>query len=174
MKRVCIRTELGDLIAEIYEEKAPITAGNFMRYVEDHRYDGKASFYRVVRPDNQPDSPVHIEVIQGGLRATDNDAMFFGAIEHEPTQTTGLRHLDGTLSMARGEPGSAGSEFFICIGPQDELNYGGRRNPDRQGFAAFGRVTEGMDVVRKIQQGEDDRQMLLEPVKIISIALLPE
>ncbi len=173
MKKIIIRTELGDIFAELYEDKAPVTAGNFLRYVEDHAYDGASTFYRVVRPDNQPDSPVKIEVIQGGLRKADGSpAQDYGRIAHETTRETGLRHLDGTLSMARMEPGSATSEFFICIGPQEELDYYGRRNPDRQGFAAFGRVTEGMEIVRKIQQGEDFRQMLVEPAVILSIELV--
>ncbi len=79
---------------------------------------------------------------------------------------TGLKHLDGTLSMARNEPGTASSEFFICVGDQPELDYGGRRNPDGQGFAAFGRVVRGMDVVRKIQHLPEKKQMLVHPVKI--------
>ncbi|MBD2756139.1 peptidylprolyl isomerase [Spirosoma validum] len=150
-QRVLLETETGRIVLELYADKAPGTVANFLRYVDDKRYDG-ATFYRVVRLDNQANSPVKIEVIQGGLR-TDTTRMF-PPIAQETTQKTGLKHLDGTLSMARGTPASGASEFFICINPQPELDFGGKRNPDGQGFAAFGRVIEGMDVVRKIQQGE--------------------
>lgn len=149
-QRVRIDTEIGAIVLELDPDKAPGTVTNFLRYVDDKRYDG-ATFYRVVRMDNQATSPVKIEVIQGGL-GTDSTRMF-PPIAQETTQKTGLKHLDGTLSMARGKPESGASEFFICINAQPELDFGGKRNPDGQGFAAFGRVIEGMDVVRRIQQG---------------------
>lgn len=147
--RVRIDTDAGAITVEIQSDKAPITAANFLRYVAEQRYDGGA-FYRVVTLQNQPTSPIRIEVIQGGL---DTDSLRrLAPIAHESSDRTGLQHLDGTISMARGAPGSASSEFFICIGSQPELDYGGQRNPDGQGFAAFGRVIDGMDVVRRIQQ----------------------
>ena len=176
-QRVQIDTESGKIVLELYGDKAPGTVANFMRYVDDKRYDG-ATFYRVVRLNNQATSPVKIEVIQGGL-GTDSTRMF-PPIAQETTQTTGLKHLDGTLSMARGLPASGASEFFICINAQPELDFGGKRNPDGQGFAAFGRVVEGMDVVRKIQQGETGQpgptnaysnplQLLKKPVRISTV-----
>lgn len=149
--RVSIETEAGDILLELYSKKAPITTTNFLRYVDEKRYDN-TKFYRVVRMDNQKISPVKIEVIQGGLDADSTKKL--PAIFHETNNKTGVKHLDGTLSMARTKPGSANSEFFICINNQPELDFGGKRNPDGQGFAAFGQVIAGMDVVRKIQQGE--------------------
>ena len=162
--QVVMKTPYGDIVVEIYTDKAPVTAANFLRYVDEHRYRD-AVFYRVVTPDNQPHNKVKIEVIQGGLLREDHPAML-PPIPHETTAMTGLRHLDGTLSMARDAPGTASSEFFICVGDQPELDYGGRRNPDGQGFAAFGRVIRGMDVVRKIQHLPEKKQMLVHPVKI--------
>ena len=95
------------------------------------------------------------------------------ALPLERTRDTGLRHLDGTLSMARAGPDTATSDFFICIGDQPELDFGGKRNPDGQGFAAFGRVTKGMDVVRRIQQAPAEGQTLTPPVSILNIERLP-
>jgi len=165
--KVLIKSELGVIKVEIYERQAPATAANFLRYVDAGLFKG-AAFYRVVRLDNQPNNVVKIEVIQGGLRFTDGESPF-PPIEHETTEKTGILHKDGVISMARSAPGSATSEFFICIGDQPELDFGGKRNPDGQGFAAFGRVIEGLDVVRKIQQQPDDGQMLKQAVKILDI-----
>ncbi len=162
--QVVMKTPYGDIVVEIYTEKAPLTAANFLRYVDENRFKD-AVFYRVVTPGNQPHNKVKIEVIQGGLLREDHPAML-PPIPHETTAMTGLRHLDGTLSMARDKPGTASSEFFICVGDQPELDYGGRRNPDGQGFAAFGRVIRGMEVVHKIQHLPEKNQMLVHPVKI--------
>ncbi|MCX6569704.1 MAG: peptidylprolyl isomerase, partial [Candidatus Aminicenantes bacterium] len=145
--------------------RAPVTAANFLRYVDGKLYDGSV-FHRTVTLDNQPDNAVRIEVIQGGLLPEEKD---FPPIAHETTATTGLKHLDGTISMARSAPGSAASSFFFCIGPQPELDFGGKRNPDGQGFAAFGRVVKGMDVVKAIQVLPAEGQSLKPPVKIISV-----
>lgn len=164
---VVIKTGRGDIKVEIFVDQAPVTAANFLRYVDAGIYKD-ASFYRVVRLDNQPMSPVKIEVIQGGLGFTDEKRPF-PPIEHETTAKTGIPHKDGVISMARTTPGSATSEFFICIGDQPELDFGGARNPDGQGFAAFGRVIKGMNVVRKIQHQPDEDQMLKDPVKIENI-----
>lgn len=166
--KILIRTELGDIKVEIYQDKAPITALNFLRYVDENRYGG-ACFYRVVRLDNQPQNEIKIEVIQGGLRFTENQSPL-PAIEHETTAATGILHKDGVISMARNKPGTASSEFFICINDQPELDFEGKRNPDGQGFAAFGRVVSGMELVRNIQKlPADDQQILLTKVKILSI-----
>ncbi len=163
--RVRLETDLGAIVLEVDPDRAPITAANFLRYVDEGRFDG-ASFYRVVTPDNQPDNPVKIEVVQGGLGFADDHPLRLPPIPHETTADTGLAHRDGTVSMARLEPGTASGEFFICLGDQPELDYGGRRNPDGQGFAAFGRVIEGMEVVRRIQRSPAEEQMLVEPVAI--------
>lgn len=168
--KVIFETDLGNIIIEIYEEAAPITAANFLRYVDENRFKG-AHFYRVVRMDNQPNNEIKIEVIQGGLYE-DEHPQALPPIKHETTAETGIHHLDGTISMARAEPGTASSEFFICISDQPELDYSGMRNPDGQGFAAFGKVIEGMDVVKKIQSLEDDGQMLKEKVDIKSVKRL--
>jgi peptidyl-prolyl cis-trans isomerase A (cyclophilin A) len=160
-----IRTAAGDFRIEVYPEKAPLTAANFLRYVDASLYDG-STFFRVLTPDNQPDNDFKIEVIQGGNVA---DEKCFLPIAHETTKMTGLRHLDGTVSMARAEPGTASCSFFICVGDQPELDWGGRRNPDGQGFAAFGRMVAGMDVVRRIQAMEKEKQYLKKPLAIISI-----
>ena len=170
-QRILISTVSGNIEAELYLDKAPVTAGNFLRYVDLGEYDTNACFYRVVRPDNQPDKKIKIEVIHGGFY-TDSlvEKYQFPPIRHETTRETGILHKDGVISMARNAPGTASSEFFICIGDQPELDYGGKRNPDGQGFAAFGKVTKGLEIVRKIQQMQDTNQYLLKPVKIKSIS----
>ena len=163
-----ISTELGDIKVEIYTDKAPVTAANFLEYVDKNGFLN-SKFYRVVRDDNQPDNEVKIDVIQGGLYSEEK---MFTSIEHETTDRTGIRHVDGVISMARNEPGSAASEFFICIGDQPELDYGGKRNPDGQGFAAFGKVVDGMDIVRKIHQQPADGQMLAPEIRINTVRRL--
>lgn len=163
--RVLLETEYGSVVIALYPDRAPVSTANFLRYVDERRFDG-ASFYRVVTPHNQPHNPVEIEVVQGGLGFDDDHPKRLPPIPHETTEQTGLRHLDGTVSMARLGPGTASSEIFICVGDQPELDFGGRRNPDGQGFAAFGQVVEGMDVVRRIQRLPEEGQMLLEPVTI--------
>lgn len=167
---VLIRTELGDMTVEIYTKQAPVTASNFLAHVERGDYTNSI-FYRVVRLDNQPDNQVKIEVIQGGL-FHENVLDTITPIIHESTRETGILHTDGIISMARMHPGSASTEFFICIGDQPSLDYGGDRNPDGQGFAAFGKVISGMDVARAIQALPDEGQYLKEQVRIIEISLL--
>lgn len=167
---VLIRTDLGDISVEIYMEKAPVTASNFLAHVE-HDYYTNSMFYRVVRMDNQPQSKVKIEVIQGGL-FHDEVLDTITPIRHESTQETGILHTDGVISMARMGPGTASTEFFICVGDQPSLDYNGKRNPDGQGFAAFGKVVEGMDVVHSIQAQADEGQYLKEQIKILDISLI--
>jgi len=167
---VIIETELGNIVVEIDLQHAPVTAANFLKYIDEKRYK-KASFYRTVRMDNQPDNDIKIQVIQGGL-GFDESSLTLEPIVHETTKTTGLLHKDGTISMARNKPGSASSEFFICIGDQPELDFNGKRNPDGQGFAAFGHVIDGMDVVREIQKQPDNAQMLKSAVQIIDVRRL--
>ncbi|MCA9735751.1 MAG: peptidylprolyl isomerase [Deferribacteres bacterium] len=165
--QVVMKTDLGDMTFEIYPEQAPITAANFLEYVDNDLFKG-AHFYRVVTLENQPNDSIRIEVVQGGLGWNENEQRL-PAIAHETTAKSGILHEDGVISMARGNPGTADSEFFICVGAQPELDFGGRRNPDGQGFATFGRVIEGMDVVRKIQQQPEEGQMLIEKIAITSI-----
>ena len=167
--RVVVQTELGPITLEVDAARAPNTAANFLRYLDAGHYDG-GTFHRTVKMGNQPDSPVKIEVIQAGVnpgRAKEG----FGAIPIERTSVTGLRHTDGAISMARGQPDSATSGWFICINDQPSLDFGGARNPDGQGFAAFGRVVRGMDVVRKIQHAPNtDAQRLTPPIRILKAA----
>ena len=162
---VVIATGLGVIEAEIDTVHAPVTAANFLKYVDAGKYDG-GQFHRTVKPDNQPNNDVKIEVIQAG-RADGFEG--WPAIPLERTSATGLMHRDGTISMARDGPDTATSDFFICIGDQPSLDFGGKRNPDGQGFAAFGRVVRGMDVVRKIQGAPAEGQSLMPPVRILKI-----
>lgn len=172
-QKVLIETDKGEIMIRLAPEKAPVSCENFMQYVDQKKYDG-ATFYRVVRLDNQPNNKVRIEVIQGGVK--DDTTKNYQPVIHENTKITGLKHLDGTLSMARMGTGTASSEFFICINDQPELDFGGKRNPDGQGFAAFGQVMSGMEVVRKIQGAQTgqgaDSQLLNPPVKIIRVKRL--
>jgi peptidyl-prolyl cis-trans isomerase A (cyclophilin A) len=161
---VVIETSMGTITAEIDSVRAPISAANFLKYVDAGGYNG-GRFHRTVRADNQPRDSVKIDVIQGGARQ-DSTRVRFPAIELERTNVTGIKHLDGTLSMARAGPNTATSDFFICIGPQPALDFAGHRNLDGQGFAAFGRVLSGMDVVRAIQQSAANAQALTPPVSI--------
>ena len=169
---VTLRTAMGDIDLELYPDRAPLTVRNFLAYLDAGHYDGGA-FYRVVRYDNDNGSP-KIEVIQGGVRDEGRGA--FPPIAHESTRDTGLRHVDGAISMGRGGVGTATSEFFICIGDQPGLDHGESRNADLQGFSAFGRVVGGMDVVRAIHRLEatapsDNEytrgQILGDPVRIL-------
>lgn len=168
--RVEVRTELGSFKVEVYPDKAPVTVANFLDYVDKGLYT-EGSFHRTVRADNQPNDSIRIAVVQGDiLRQRRREGS--GPIPLERTSTTGLRHVDGAISMARGGPDSATSSFFICVGDQPELDFGGRRNPDGQGFAAFGVVVEGMDVVRAINLAEADGQTLTPGIRIVTIRRL--
>jgi peptidyl-prolyl cis-trans isomerase A (cyclophilin A) len=166
--RVLIETEAGDIEVELDAAKAPDTVANFLKYVDGKFYDG-GRFHRTVTPDNQPKNKVKIEVIQGGANP-DKEKDGFKPIKLERTKGTGLAHKDGTISMARDGPDTATSDFFICVGDQPELDFGGKRNPDGQGFAAFGRVVKGMDVVKKIQKSAAEGMALKPPVKITKVS----
>jgi peptidyl-prolyl cis-trans isomerase A (cyclophilin A) len=168
---VTLDTAAGQIDVAVFVDKAPLSAADFLRYVDRGLFDG-AVFYRVVRIDNDHGTP-RIEVIQGGLP---DETAGLPPIAHETTRDTGVTHTDGTLSLARGAPGTGGgAAFFVCVGDQPALDFGGMRNPDGQGFAAFGRVVRGMDVVRKIHAMPADApssdaymkgQLLSEPVVI--------
>jgi peptidyl-prolyl cis-trans isomerase A (cyclophilin A) len=171
LPQVRLDTSLGEIVIEVDAKRAPISAGEFLRYTDAGLYNGGA-FYRIVRADNDPTS-TRIDVIQGGLTTLDRA---LPPVQHETTAQTGIRHTDGVISLARRELGTGGgAKFFICIGDQPALDFGGNRNPDGQGFAAFGHVVKGMDVVRKIHAlpvdpsagtGPTKGQLLAEPVVI--------
>jgi len=170
---VRMTTDLGVVEIEINVEAAPISANNFLRLVDGGHMD-VTTFYRTVSPENDNGSPP-ISVIQGGNGSGDGP---FEPIAHETTEDTGLLHLSGAISMARGDVGTASTEFFICIGDQPALDFGAQRNPDGQGFAVFGYVVAGMDVVQAIHQRPADAptesaylkgQIIEDPVKVISI-----
>src|SRR5215218_1728023 len=163
---VRLEAELGPIDLALDPAHAPGTVANFLRYVDGAFYDG-GRFHRTVKPDNQPDNDVRIEVIQGGVNP-DRAAETGPPIALEQTSVTGLAHRDGTISMARFAPDSAVSDFFICIGDQPELDFGGARNPDGQGFAAFGQVVAGMEAVRHIQRSPAEAQRLTPPLAILS------
>ena len=176
IQQALIQTTMGGITIELYADKAPITVANYIAYIKDSAFNG-GEFYRVVGPDNDQGTP-QISVIQGRASQTHTD---FPPISLETTRRTKIKHLDGTLSMARGGPDSATQEFFICVGPQPALDFSGLRNPDGQGFAAFGRVIAGMDIVKAIQQNRQtkavdeayvENQILAQPVKILSISLI--
>jgi len=136
--RVRFETSLGPIVMEVETRRAPITAANFLRYVDTKRYDN-TSFYRAARSGASGRG-----LIQGGTNR--NLQLAFDPIAHEPTSKTGLKHLDGTLSMARNAPGTAMADFFITVGPVPSLDAA----PNYPGYAAFGRVISGMEIVRKI------------------------
>ena len=166
--RVILTTAAGTITLELAADKAPITAANFLRYVDHKRLDG-TSFYRASKASLEPLSGL----IQGG--AKNDPARLFPPIAHESTTLTGLKHIDGTISLARNEPGSATADFFICIGVQSYLDADPAGSGDNLGFAAFGQVIEGMDVVRRILtsptsptegEGAMKGQMLEPPIAI--------
>ncbi|HNP37157.1 MAG TPA: penicillin acylase family protein [Woeseiaceae bacterium] len=171
--RVALETTAGTIEVEVDQDRAPASAGSFLNYVDSGMYEG-AAFYRSVRPDNDRGAPV-ISVVQGGVMADEPEVP---GVVHESTKLTGIRHTDGVISLARGEPGTgSGAAFFICVGDQPGLDFGALRNPDGLGFAAFGHVVRGMDVVREIHTREahgasdseyTDGQILTEPVTITS------
>ena len=162
--RVVVETEMGAFELEVDVDRAPVTAANFLRYVDGGFYDG-GTFFRTVHADNQPNDSIRIAVVQGG-RNQDTETESFPPIPLERTSETGITHVHGAVSMARGGPDTATQSFFICIGDQPSLDFGGMRNPDGQGFAAFGRVVTGMGVVLAIHRAPYEAQQLTPPVQI--------
>ena len=161
---VQLLTEFGEVELELFPQQAPITVTNFLRYVLEGYYRG-GEFFRTVTSSNQTNDAIKIQVIQGRADPAQQGTVF-PPIPLERTRDTGLKHLDGTISMARVGPDTAQDNFFICVGDQPELDFGGRRNLDGQGFAAFGRVVRGMDVVRRIHEANADGQQLTPVVRI--------
>ena len=168
---VVLETSLGEIEIEVYPDAAPLSAGDFLRHVDEGLYD-EQSFYRTVRADNDPRA-MGMSLIQGGR--TDRE-MVRPPIAHERTTDTGISNTRGTVAIARLEPGTGSAGyFFINIGDNRFLDTGGARNPDGEGYATFGRVVRGMEVVEAIQGGATVResdaeatrgQMLAEPVVI--------
>jgi peptidyl-prolyl cis-trans isomerase A (cyclophilin A) len=162
--RVALETALGEVEVELDAKRAPLTVANFLRYVDAGHYDG-GRFHRTVRPDTEVRKDFPIEVVQAGAKP-EREKEGFAPVALERTRDTGLRHVDGTVSMARNGADTATSDFFVCVGDQPSLDFGGGRNGDGQGFAAFGRVARGMDVVRRIQASPAKGQALDPPVLI--------
>lgn len=166
---IAIQTEKGDIELELYPLRAPKTVAAFLSYI-DSGYFNNSNFYRVLNDENQPSNAPKTELIQGGIWKTKNKiATKLPGIPHETTQQTGILHTDGVISLARLAPGTAGTEFFICIGKQPGLDYGGENIADKQGYATFGKVVRGMDVVRKIYRQNENDQYFDPPVAIYNI-----
>ena len=171
---VRIGTLLGNVSLRVYPARAPVTAVRFLKHVDGGQFAG-AAFYRAVRYDNDH-TPQPIQVVQGGLMDLKDS---FDPLAHEPTYVTGLQHVNGTVSAGRRELGNASAaSFFICVGDQPTLDFGGLRNPDGQGYAAFGHVIDGMEIVRRIHALPTVTdapyrglagQMLAEPVPFLSV-----
>lgn len=167
--RVRLQTSEGAIVLELEKQLAPVTTANFLRYVDQKRFDG-TSFYRATRTEGAPENGL----IQGGVRGDPKRVL--PAIAHEPTTGTGLAHVDGTVSMARAAPGTARGDFFITVGLMPSLDASPQQVGDNQGYAAFGHVVEGMDVVRHILseptssagEGVMRGQMLAKPVRIVT------
>nr|WP_295660869.1 peptidylprolyl isomerase [Polymorphobacter sp.] len=165
---VRITTDAGAIVVELDRKDAPLTTANFLRYVDQKRFDG-TSFYRATKV-----AP-GIGLVQGGVRG--DPKRILPPVAHEPTTTTGLAHGEGTISMARTTPGSARGDFFITTGPLSSLDARPQDTGDNAGFAAFGHVTDGMDVVHQILEapvgdtgsGVMRGQMLVKPVKIVTV-----
>jgi Peptidyl-prolyl cis-trans isomerase (rotamase) - cyclophilin family len=169
---VIIETAFGDIEVELYPDKAPHSVAAFLSYVDSGFYKN-SSFYRVLKEENQPSASFRSELIQGGIWQTNyKKGISLPGIPHEPTNKTGILHKNGTISLARTTPGTASSEFFICIGDQPAYDYGGDANADGQGFAAFGKVVKGMDIVRKIHRQPDYEESFEKSVEIINIKRL--
>lgn len=164
---VRVWTDAGTFDVQLDPVSAPRTVANFLWYVDEGAYrDGRVHRTVTTSPDNQPQSTVKIDVIQAGPRL---DFPLAAPIPLERTSVTRLRHEDGTISMARAGIETATADFFICIGAQPSLDFGGARNPDGQGFAAFGRVVRGMEIVGKLHAAPATGQALAPPVRVLRI-----
>lgn len=169
--RIRIETTRGDIDVELYPTRAPKTVEAFLNNVDAGLYKD-VSFYRVLKAD-QLATDYNTGIIQGGpwnkaLKQNEKPKL----IPHEPTSSSGLSHTNGAISMARNEPGSASTEFFICIGDQSSLDAGRSGTEDGQGFAAFGMVVSGMKVVRAIQSLPNNGDRFIKPTEIINIKKL--
>ena len=170
MSRVRIETALGGIELQLFAEQAPASAGYFLADVTAGLYDG-SSFFRIVTLQNQAaEEGRRIEVIQGGRKHAREDLP--PVIPHETTAMTGLKHLKGTISLARFAPGAVYHSFFICLRDEPALDFGGARHPDGQGFAAFGRVTHGFDVVERIFARAEVQEYLENEIRIERVRIL--
>ena len=166
---VVIQTKAGDIEVELYPQQAPRTVAAFLSYVDSGFYK-RSCFYRVLNEENQVTGAEPSELIQGGIWRTNHaKAASLPGVPHESTQQTHILHTDGVISLARQEVGTATTEFFICVGDQPGFDYGGKNNPDGQGYAAFGKVVKGMDVVRAIYGMPEEDQSFTPPVRIKDI-----
>lgn len=166
---VVIETKFGNITVELFPQQAPATVSAFLRNI-DSGFFNNSSFYRVLRNDNQVTGTLRSYLIQGGIWQSNPDLKGkFTPIPHESTQQTGLLHKRGTLSMARNEPGTATSEFFICVEDEPGFDFGGKNNADGLGYAAFGAVADGMETVMKIYQQPENDQRFMPPVTILNI-----
>lgn len=169
LPHVIIETGYGEIEIELYTDKAPLTSNAFLRYIDSGYYD-QSNFYRVLNMYNQPSNAPKAFLIQGGIWKSNNDlAQSLPGIPHESTKQTGILHKEGTISMARNEPGSAGPEFFIMVEEETGFDFGGENMEDGLGFAAFGSVVKGMPIVRKIHDLKEVNQYLQPPVYIHKI-----
>jgi peptidyl-prolyl cis-trans isomerase A (cyclophilin A) len=171
---VKIETNFGDIIVELYPEKAPKTVAAFLSYV-DSGYYKDASFYRVLKAEDQPSGSFRSDLVQGGIWQTKNKLQLsLPGISLETTKQTGLHHKSGTITLARTGPDSGNTEFFILTGDEagKSYDYGGDANADGQGFAAFGQVIEGMDVVKDIHEQPDNATSFTPPIAIKNIVRL--
>ena len=188
MIEICFSTEMGEIRAELFDKQAPLTVAHFLAYIDDGYYNG-SSFYRVVREDNQPPTSVKISVVEGGFSNRYYDDMLrenfskghlydsaLGPRGNRPcicvetTANTGLSHVSGTLSLGRCSASEVDNSFFICVGDQPELDFGGLRAADGLGFSACGLVTDGMDIVHKIHRSPAQGQKLYQEVGIIKVS----
>ena len=168
---VIIESEYGDIEVELYADKAPQTVAAFLANIDEGHFKN-ASFYRVIKNDNVPEE-YNTGLIQGGIYQTQPDNIAKQKkVPHESPRQTGLSHSSGIISMARTTPGSATSEFFICIGDQRQFDSSSRGSADGLGYAAFGKVFKGMDVVGKIQNKKNDGEDFVTPIIIKSIKRL--
>lgn len=169
---ILIRTRTGNMEIELYPDQAPKSVAAFLSYVDSGLYKN-SSFYRVLNEDNQPSGSPASELIQGGIWKTDHRrAVSMPGIAHEPTNQTHILHKDGVISLARTTTGTASTEFFICVGDQPGFDYGGENNPDGQGYAAFGKVVKGMDILKDIYTSPENDQSFDPAVTILDIERL--
>ncbi|MDP3403868.1 MAG: peptidylprolyl isomerase [Brevundimonas sp.] len=166
--RAVIQTDLGPVTLSLDARNAPVSTCNFLRYARAGQYRDARFFRTVVAATNA--SPYPIDVIQAETTAGSDDPGL-GPIPLERTRDTGLSHVAGTISMARNGPDTATSSFFIVTEDTPALDFGGGRSPDGQGFAAFGQVVEGLDLVRTIQRRPAVNEQLVTPVRITDIVL---
>jgi len=171
---VVIETKFGNIVVELFMDKAPATAAAFLENI-DSGYFKNTSFYRILRRDNQVTGSLHAHLIQAGVWEANPDLKEkFKKIPHESTQQTGILHKRGVISMARFEPGTATSEFFIMMEDEPGFDFGGANNADGLGYAAFGRVVDGMDIAEKIYERPEYKQRFYPPVAILDIKHLPK